>query len=274
MIKMERHLFSKDKVPNSDTLDYFQKRIDNSKLRLEQGKKVVFSALMDTPLSIARTALLAKGFDQKEVRNNLNLALELGLAGIESDVKDGEELTVTIDGVDYTALGISQSTGNTPSRWFLLVCLALLLEDHSMIEKTLKIENKVREASAPFWEKAKAFLLSILSNQQGSSTYSDLVEISNQSLEYHGGGNLKGGKELLESLWLPIFRLFDLIHEGKLDLTEDVRAYLENKKAFVEKYDLKDDPRFWIDFYLMGVRSYAKKKGVEMGVHSGYFPEL
>lgn len=89
----------------------------------------------------------------------------------------------------------------------------------------------------------------------------------NKSIEQDGVAHLR------QIYHFPILHLYELIALNEEDnFNQELENYIENKKADIIKTEKNDDPRYWIDFDLMGVLAEAERNSFKINLETDYAP--
>ncbi len=278
---IRRHSFTKEKLPNRITLDYYENRILKSIERIKEGKGVSLYNLKDTPLDIAKTHII-EGY-HCEIKQNLKLSLDLGLGHFKRVIADNN-IEVSLNNVRYNLSSLEDSYGSSYFDWFFLFSIAQILGDEkSIIELNNMDLESINSVKHPFWSLVVNYLKSIALNIQ-EDVFNLIEQLRQEAVKGMGlvvDENqrkekifIENSSELYRILWSPIIELYDDIFYGnESQFNQTLESYLLNKREYIINQELEDDPRYWIDFPLLGCCAYAIDKGLTITVETEYAPQ-
>ncbi len=277
---IKRHIFAKEKLANQQTLDHYKSRLQKSYSRMTEGRPVNLYALKDTPLDVARTHIIK--CSHGDVFSNLELCLQLGIGHFKRVLAEGL-VEININDLIYELSPLDDGYGASFYDWFFLFSLANLIGSKESVAEVVDLDvERINSVAHPFWSVGVKYLKGYVKNNK--EVVSKSIEQIRQ-LVLEGAGLLidesqrksivliEGGAELLGVLWSPIFELYDDVFYGSADqFNLTLESYVSQKKEYIINQELEDDPRYWVDFPLLGCCAYAIDQGLEITVETEYAP--
>ena len=281
MKKILRHKFTESKRANLETLSHYLGRRDKCIERLNSGKSMNFSALKDNHLKIISTRYFNE-IDIPPTSDYLDY-LNLGLVHFDQVACTADELKVNIYNKEFIVQSVESDYGADFNTAYQLYNVANILKStnhkRKIVEYDLPFSTQV---SPPFW-KAIFEYLQLLENNKNDERIKKYEEISDLAKSdttlFIGIEENKiiqhNGTSLIRQIYhYPLVTLYEHIATNKqLDFDRNLEEYLENKKAHIIENEKNDDPRYWIDFNLLGVLTFAKSCGLSIKLETEYAPK-